>query len=456
MARAGTKRGASLRETARTLGVSAGTVSRALARSPKRVRVADEFRGILTVTPPRRTQGPYTWDLEAIRAARDEQIKGMFALPVRLAEAMRTDDALFVAYQNRLAPLISIDTKLVACPGARGATIANAARSSVLIPTSVLESIHGTLVNHGVAIGHIIRTPAGDGTRVDFRLEEWPLEWVRYNYSFERLRTATRHGESVNIVHGDGEWVVFSKVEVLPWTQDACILPGALIWAAHANAIRDWAASSFAHGNAKVFAELPDGWAIRDGDGKITPEVGAFLQMLRDVLSGEATAGIRPSGAKTDLLVNDSTMWQVFSELASGREKAAARVYQGTDAALGSVGGAPGVNIDVLFGVATTRVQGDIRAIEQALSSGLFEPWCAINYGDSANAPAIRYQLPDPETSAKADAAFTARDRLNSVIKGMREQGLAVTQDVVNTIAAELGVQPAPALSAPAPAPAPA
>ena len=440
-------RGASLRATARELGVSPGTVTRALARAPKRVRTADEFKGAISVDAPRRTQGPFVWDLQAIRCARDDQMRGHFARPVRLAEAMRTDDALFTAYHNRLAALVSIPAKLVACAGSRGETVERTARTSVICPTSVLESIHGTLVNHGVAIGRITQTPNEDGTRVDFRLDEWPLEWVRYNISTERLQTATRNGPTVDIVHGDGAWIVFRKLDVLPWTQDACILPGALIWAAHANAIRDWAASSFAHGNAKVLAQLPEGWAIRDGDGNVTPEVAAFLQMLREVLSGEAAAGIQPFGAETTILANDSTMWQVFAELAQSREKAAARIYQGTDATLGSVGGAPGVNIAVLFGVATTRVQGDIRALEQGLSSGLFEPWTAINYGDSSYAPALRYQLPDPDAEAKAEDAFTARDRLNALLKGMREQQLEVTQETVDALAAELGVHPVPKLA---------
>src|SRR5690606_29830256 len=55
------------------------------------------------VKPPQRMQGVYSWTLARIRQARDHQQSGYFELPVRLAEAMRTDDALFTAYQARCA-----------------------------------------------------------------------------------------------------------------------------------------------------------------------------------------------------------------------------------------------------------------------------------------------------------------------------------------------------------------
>ena len=46
-----------------------------------------------------------------------------------------------------------------------------------------------------------------------------------------------------------------------------------------------------------------------------TPEADAFLTLLADVVSGENGAAIRPAGAKTELLNDNSTAWQIFSEL---------------------------------------------------------------------------------------------------------------------------------------------
>jgi hypothetical protein len=433
---------------ARHAGVSEGVVVRALARIVDRTRRAAEFRGLAQWRPPTRQGGAYSWSLESIRAARDDQMIGSFARPVRLAEAMRTDDALFTAYHNRIAPQSAVQAVLVSCGGTRGDAVQRKAMQSAIVPRTVLAGIAGTLANHGVAIGHVIREASDDGTRVDFRLEEWPLEHVRWNNSTERLETRTKEGQTVPIVHGDGEWIVFRKFADRPWTQEACVLPGALIYAAHGNGVRDWAAASFSHGQAKLIGELPAGVTLVDADGNPTREAQAFLAMMQDIVSGEMGAGIRPPGSKTDFVANGSTAWQVFSELIVNRSKAAARVYLGTDAILGSQGGAPGIDIAALFGVATTKIQGDFWAVEQGLRTGFYEPWTAINFGDSRYAPALVYQMPDPDAKAKAEEHAAKRTALLGVIKRMREEQMEVTQKDVDALAKEMGVSPAPRLAA--------
>jgi hypothetical protein len=342
-----------------------------------------------------------------------------------------------------------VQAKLTACSGTRGESVARKAASSVFVSRSTLEGIHGTLANHGIAIGYIEREPSDDGTRIDMKLTEWPLEHVRWNAAREVLETRVRDGLTVDIIHGDGQWAVFRKFLKDPWTQEACVLPAALLWPAHANGIRDWAMTSASHGRAKIMGELPAGISLQVGaNGALAPEAQAFLAMLQDMISGESGVGIRPAGAKTDFLANGSTAWQVFSELIMNREKAAARIYLGTDAILGSVGGAPGVDIATLFGVATTKVQGDFAAIEQALRTGLYEPWTAINFGDSRYAPSLVYQLPDPDASRKSEENGVKRLKLLEVIREMRAQKMVVDQKTIDTLAAELGVSPAPVLAA--------
>lgn len=437
--------GLSYRNAAALVGVSPSTVVRALGRT----REAGEFRGAAFARAPRRGISAYAWTLETIRAARDAQMRGDFQTPVRLAEAMRTDDALFSAYHNRIAPHNAIATRLVPCKGTRGEAVARRAAVSCIAPRSVLEGIAGTRANHAIAIGYVEREPSDDGTRIDFRLTEWPLEHVRWNPSTEILETRTLDGGMVPIVHGDGRWIVFRKFNVLPWTQDACILPGALLWAAHANGVKDWASASTSHGLAKIIGELPEGVSLRDAATThgLSPEADAFLQMLQDLVSGETGAGLRPFGSKTDFVANGSTAWQVFSELINSREKAAARIYLGTDAMLGSVGGAPGVDIATLFGVATTIVQGDFECIEQALDVGLYQPWTAVNYGDSSYAPSLEYLMPDPDETRTLEENATRRTRLLDAIKRMREEQMIVDQSVVDELALVYGVDPSPRLA---------
>lgn len=436
--------GKSCRATARSIGVAPSTLSRALRR-----RTADEFKGAKGsgATPPRKSHGSYAWSLEKIRAGRDAQMRGQFREAVRLAEATRTDDAVFVARFNRIAPQSAVEAIIKGHPSSRGAAIAAKMKEGVIVARSTLEGIHGTLADHGIAIGYNTHTTNKSGTAVSIRMKEWPLEHVWWNATREVLQTRTKEGETLDIVHGDGTWVVFAKYELTPWVQEAALLPVSFIWAGHAHGISDWAGASNSHGVAKVMGELPSGITLLDKNGNLTPEAQAFLQMLQDIVSGNAGAGVRPAGAKTDFLSNTSTAWQVFKELVLNRERAAAMVYLGTDASLGATGGAPGVDIATLFGIATTKVQGDLHCIEQALRTGVYEIWTAINFGDSQYCPWLEYQLPDPDKETNSAQAADRLERLLAAIERMRKVGMVLTQTEVNAMAAAFAVDPVPQLA---------
>lgn len=433
-----------------------------------RVRTAEDFAGSAAVREraPIRRPPDTLWSLEKIRAARDAQMRGDFLQPVRLAEAMRTDDALYTAYHNRIAPQSAVATKLVACGGARGEAVARKAQASCIVPRGVQVGLAGTLSNHGIAIGYNIREPSDDGTRVDMRHIEWPLEFVKWNPSTEQLETTVKGGGMrVPIVHGDGYWVVYRKTDILPWTQEAALLPASMIWGAHAYALADWAGASKGHGISKIVGELPSGVALQeklaDGSLVLNEEAAAFLQMIQDVVSGEAQAAVRPAGSKLEVLANGATMWQVFSELILDRKKAAAFVYLGTDASLGAAGGAPGVDIATLFAVASTKLQGDFDAIEQGLNTGFYPVWTAINCGDSRYSPRIEYQIPDPDASQKSEQNGKAYDRLFAALDGLRRNKVAITQAVVTKLCAAFRIddvptvpeaEPPPPAAPPAPA----
>lgn len=420
-----------------------------LARTPQKTRQASEFvQAAQRLKSLPKANGARAWTLELIRGARNAQQAGSFATAVMLAEATRTDDAIFTARSNRIAPQYALTTELKPHDTARGKDVAKRASESVTVTKATLAGIHGTLADHGVAIGYVQHDVDADGTRVDMRLTEWPLEHVIYDTVRDVLTTKVKDSfEPADIVHGDGRWVVFRKFDSKPWTQEACLLPAALLWAAHTDALSDWAGATRAHGLARVMGELPEGFSLKDEDGNLTEEASAFLEMIADVVSGEQAAGLVPPGAKTNFLTNQSTAWQVFSELVSNREKSAARIYLGTDAILGSVGGAPGVDIAALFGVATTKLQGDLTAIQDALYTGLYVPWTAINYGDSRLAPRLVYLLPDPDEDAKREQASNRRQRLHTLLQQMREQKLTIDQNTVNKLAAELGIDDPPLLA---------
>lgn len=413
------------------------------------LKASDVQRIVTALIPPKWDSGVFSWSLDEIRNARDSQMRGDFFLASKLADAMRTDDALFVAYNNRLAPQRCLGVEINPGVGPRSDKIAIEAdtlfgKKGVCVSADTLSDIVGDLANHDLAVGHIIQKPREDGSRIDFYLEHWPLRHVRFDQAKQCLVTRIDGGSEVEIVHGNGEWVVFSKHTTEPWKKDAAVLPGALVWAAHAFAANDWAKGSRSHGNAKVVGEMPEGYAIEDENG-LTREAQQFLQLLAALANDDSPSGIKPFGAKVEYLVNSSSAWQVWQSLLENREKAAARIYLGTDGTLGASGGAPGVDITALFGVATTIVQGDLRCIQRALQTGLIDPWCAINFGDSRCAPSREYLIPDQDEEATLEAFATRNEKFFAAIKAAKELGFVVDQLFIDETAEKYKV-PAPRL----------
>ncbi len=433
-----------------------------------KIRSASEFdTGRLQrslATPKNSGVSLTSWTLAQIFEARDAQLRGHFFLPARMAESMRTDDALAVAFEGRLAPQRCIKVEIVAARGARGAGIAGEAaalfgQAGVGVSPDTVASIHACLVNHDVAFAVCTAVPREDGTRVDFTLSAWPIEHVRWDSLrrcfMTRIDAETAApgdmtvGAEVPIVHGDGRWVIFQRFEIDPF-KHAAILAASLVWARHAYAIRDWSKSSVAHGSAKVVGALPTGVPLQSADGTLTAEAEAMAAALRSVATSDNAVVLKPAGSEIDFMVNGSTAWQVWNELVSNAESAAARLYLGTDGTLGSKGGAPGVDVQAMFGVAATKVEGDLACITRGLQTGFIEVWTAVNFGDSSLAPTRRYLLPDADADAARASHVTRSLALFAHIDAARRSGVDITQDFVDKQAKAYGLD-APTLAVKAP-----
>ncbi len=435
----------------------------AQSKSVRKIRTADEFgmTALLSaMAPPVERPSIYSWSLEDIFAARDQQIRGNFLRPAQLAILMRTSSAIAVARRNRLAPQRCIRVELKPAKGGRGSSIAKEAEASwgqdgVSISPGALANIDGCLADHGVAFGYNSWTERSDGTRTDCKVEYWPIANVRWDVTLRTYLTrvhpdvaqaatgsSNRFIGEVPITHGDGRWVIFAAQDYEPFNEDAAVVDGCQVYARHALAYRDWAKSSVAHGSAKIVAEMPQGVPLQNATGGQTAEAAAFMTGIRSLLSSDAPAVIIPAGAKVDFVANSSTAWQVFSDLVTECEKDAARIYLGTDGTLGAQGGAPGVDISVLFGVATTKVQGALGTISRCLGTGSIEPWIAINFGDSSLAPTRRYMMPDADGDADRASAKRRVDAFQAHVKGDKDLGFVIDQDYVDDVAALYDVEP--------------
>lgn len=424
------------------------------SKRAKKIRVAGEFdlvRLAAELRPPKVSSGSYAWDLDAIRAARDAQMLGHFALAARLVEATRTDYAIFSSFLNRLAPQRGLPVKLKAANDtARAKRVLDEATAlfgpkGVGIHPDTLADIDGTLANHGVAFAVNTVTPREDGSRVDFELHSWPIEFVRWDPVARAYWTQTdmvsghiedRLSALEYICHGDGRWVVFQEHEYQPWKHGA-ILAIALLWADHAFGVRDRSKAGTAHGNAKVVGTMPEGVALQDAAGHLTPEAEAFLELLRAVASLDTPVGIKPAGAVLDYIVNNSTAWQIFKEIVDSGDRAADRVYLGHDVTVAAAGGDA---ISYLFGVRNDIVEGSLRAIERGLRTGVLEPWAAINFGDSSLAPDRVYLMPDVDEDARRKSLADRTNAFYAAIAAAKANSFDVTPAYVAALASDFGI----------------
>lgn len=425
----------------------------------KRIRYEGEFP-ISKLAPetryPLRMLGDFAWDTDTIRSARSDQLRGSFSHPAKLARAMNSDAGLFTARLNRLAPLRGLPIDLKAAADASGDPTTRSMRvrdeaealfgkSGLCFGRDSMTTLHKQYVDHGVAIGYNRWTVRVDKNgfpmRVDVETLAWPLEYVKYFPQARAFFTLTKSGELMRIDHGDGRWVVIQQEKLDPWAS-GCIVPGCMVWADRAYAIRDRSNASRAHGQPKMVGEMPAGISIfaKDANGVLglSPEAQAMLLLLQQFQIGDLPSGLRPSGSKTELMVNQSQAWQIWTEMVKTDDQDADRIYLGEDAI--TTDSSVYVQNDRLFGVRDYLVKADLEAFVEGFRTGTIEPWTAINFGDSSLAPSRRWLMPDADEDARKKSIGDRLDKFFATIANLKENGFKITQEVVNRVATELDV----------------
>jgi hypothetical protein len=405
----------------------------AASKRAKKVRVAEDFDLLKLAAeklPPMQTIGQTSWEFDDIRSAVIAQLSGQFSQSVDLGNNLKRDAALFTALLNRLAPHRGLPIELrSASTTSRASRIRDEAealygKNGIAIHPDTIGDLNEQLANHGVAIAYNVWTPRLDGLRVDVEVKAWPLRWVRWMPVKRCYVTQTAAGELVDIQHGDGKWIVIQQHQVEPWTWGS-IIPAGLIWYDRAFGIRDRSKTSTSIGNAKMVGEMPEGVALqKKGSTELTPEARAFLDMLKALYAGH-TAGLRPSGAKTEILSNPSTAWQIFNDIIKGNDVDASRIYLGSDGTTKDAGGNY-IKSLFLFGVRNDIVEGDLRALERGLRTGSIEPWTAINFGDSTLAPERVWLMPDADEDARRASRAEQDIAFNATVKAYKDNGFDI------------------------------
>ncbi len=397
---------------------------------------------------PLRPIGNIAWDIDAIKNARDAQLRGDFRVAARLADALATDPGLFTSRLNRLAPMRGLPIVLEP-PNqtARALRIAEEGealfgRKGVALQRDHMVSLHRRYVDHGVSVGYNVWTPRADGSRIDVELRVWPQEYLRWREWEHRFYALTLDGGEIPVEHGDGRWVVFQQEKLSPWTEGA-IVAGSMLWADRAFAVRDRSNASRAHGSPKLIGELPQGVALQqiDDNGTQAPtaEAEQMLELLQMLFVGELPFGLRPAGAKTELMVSQSQAWQIWTEIIKANHADSDRIYLGQDGTTQNSGGNY-IKSERLFGVRNDLVESDIMVFAESILTGTIEPWAAINFGDSRLAPARCWQMPDADEDARRTSIGEHQELFFRHVDSLLEQGYRVDQSTVDALAKTYGV----------------
>lgn len=425
------------------------------SKRAKKIRAASEFSLAALAkrkSPPKGDIGALLWSVDDIRSARSQQMVGNFRRAAMLASAMNADGAIFAARQNRLAP----QQGLARAMKPRGTTplaarIAAEADSlvgpqGVGVTPDTLVSINDQLAMHAVGFGACVFTPRPDGSRVDVEMVPWPIEWVSWNPQRQCFQTQTEDEGLVDIVHGDGRWVIFQNQKLRPWTWGA-VVPLAMIWADRAFGTKDRSGASNSHGTPKFAGELPEKIPLQDADGNPTAELAAILELLRGFAQDATPYGVKPAGTKLEMLTNSSTAWQIFDSIINSNSKDANSVLLGQDGTSAASGGNY-VKAELLFGVRNDIIEADLGALERGLLTGVIEPWCAINFGTSALAPEAVWLMPDADEDARIESLGKQDTAFFAAIDAAKASGFVVDQAYVEALAKRYKIATVPTLAA--------
>lgn len=386
-----------------------------------------------------RSNGLYGWDVERIRAARDAHQSGSFASSEALIDAMQKDAAIYAARLNRVAPALGLPRVLSGGASEASRTEASATflRGPAAISRALLADAFDLRAMAGFVVLQVLWSAREDGSRLDARLEVWPLSALVWRDHERKLYAQTTDG-LVEVVHGDGKWIVVATRDDRPW-KSAALVPLGLTWSDRAFGIRDRSRNAEAHGEAKPVGTLPQGVDVTGKEGEAMAEALQKLHAARGLM-------LAPFGSDVKYLESMNQAWQIFREIIASNNTDVAKILLGQDGAASASGGNY-VKDSILFGVRNDIVEADVGSMGDALSSGLFGPWEAVNIGAGPELLTLSWLFPDADEDARRESLAKRTEAFNAAVKAYRENGYEVTQEFSDALARHYGVE-APKLAA--------
>jgi hypothetical protein len=375
------------------------------------------------------------WTVDRIREHRDAHQAGRIFAGKRLCRFFRRDSNYVGALGQRVAPWLATNHVLVGGDERLRLEVEPqiGLRGPMLTPP-VLREMAEDLASCGLAVLQNVWRPRPDGSRWDVVCVPWDLEFVDTD-SFGRLYAITTEGR-IPIHHGDGKWIVARTVENHPYEHGA-VVPLALHIADRGHTIVDGANAKFAIGNPKMHATLPEKIGVQDPVGKsLEAAVAELWQGVRHIMT--------TAGTKLEKLEFSGGGYQLFPQSLKISKTDIFFALTGQDGSATNEGGSY-AKAQFLQGVLRDWVTADTQSGGTAFTTGLLQPYAAVNRGDSSLAPILGWPLPDPENAERLKALAVRILDYCTVVERYQQTGHVVTPQFARDLARVFEV-PAPEL----------
>lgn len=250
----------------------------------------------------------------------------------------------------------------------------------------------GELADYGFSVATIRWIPSGGGGSWFPLVEPWPLDATSVDSETGALLACTETGE-IPITPGDGRWLIVRSTLKRPWLEGAV-----------RSTVEPLLARTFVNRDASRFSESAGqnpviGTVPRQNDPKDRDQ---FIGDLKGITTGKQGM-VKYEGYGVDRLNTKAEQIKIFESIEARAARDGVIAYLGQDgtAQKGDTGTYGAVR--VLDGVRFDLIQRDCLALASGFCH-VVTPYVVYNYGSAEFAPRVRYNVPDPDETARETA----------------------------------------------------
>lgn len=412
------------------------------------------------LSDPRRTPRSYPelppgdWTIPLVRSAIANLERGYLSPASRLTRALSRDPRYVQGREQFVGAVQGCPADVVAAPisyGGVGTARKLAEEAGPMLGRVLADGAESWLIEWGkvcnLAIGVLTwDTTARPWTPVS--LTRWPLEAVRVDLYQRRMWAQTTDGGGeIEIVPGDGTWVVYAPRGLYGF--DAAMLRCfAEAFVGRRLGVRDLGNRAQAASVAAIVAKLRPGDASLD-----SPEAIAIEEKLRALQTG-AQAGILLPGDMPDPTALDLATKGGHELFKTNLETVTTDLlvpWLMQDGTATNEGGSL-AKAQVLDGVLMSTVQGCVSSLwgeERAdkshapgcITEQIVRPWALYQGADPRTVPLALRRVPDLDEDARLTAEAQRAEAWRAEVEGLRKLGYEITDKEARELAEARGVR---------------